>query len=182
LLPQKRGLVRLQGLSLGEAPEWRSHQYEYFTLANAKKLDMDSFGLLCKWLFFKDKTLQQWDYASIKVHTAFIDKNSRGFEDLQFNKHSFDDLILQLAENLVETDNSRCPPSKVHESWCRARRGRGETKRLRKGRGELKKQRTSREWAGCRAAHYNGTMEDQLFGVSLPSYSYIVPRFVLRPC
>jgi hypothetical protein len=106
---------------------------------------MDTFGLLCIWLSLKDKTLRQWDYASIKVHTAFVDKDSRGFEDLQFNKHSFDDLILQLAENWVETDNSRCPLSKVHESWCFARRGRGETKRLKKGRWKFKKQRTIRE-------------------------------------
>ncbi|KIW71201.1 hypothetical protein PV04_03396 [Phialophora macrospora] len=104
-------LVRLQRSEPWEAPEWRSHQY--FTLGDAKKLDMYSFGLLCMWLFFKDETLQQWDYASVKVHTAFADKDSHAFEDLQFNKHSSDDLILQLAEKLVETNNNLGPETQA---------------------------------------------------------------------
>lgn len=97
-------LARPQRSEPWEAPECRSHQY--FALRDAKKPDMHSFGLLCMWLFFKDKTLSQWGHTSAEVHTAFMDRDSHAFEDLQYNKRSPDDLVLQPAKALVKSDSS----------------------------------------------------------------------------
>ena len=92
-------LVKVTRSEPWEAPEW-SHRE--FTLSDAKKMDMYSFGLVCLWLFFKDRKLGHWDLTLATVHMAFAARGSLAFKKLQFEKHAEGGILL-LATELVNT-------------------------------------------------------------------------------
>lgn len=61
-------LVKVPRSPPWEAPEWHSR---WFSLENAKRMDVYSFGLLCLWLVFSGESLEFSGFPSIDIDLAF---------------------------------------------------------------------------------------------------------------
>jgi hypothetical protein len=101
--------VRLTRSEPWDAPEWSHAQVR---LADAKKMDVYSFGLLCLWIFFHDEFLENWGYPSISLGRAFSLDDTLAFEDLQYRKRTGNH-ILHLAQKMTDQHETYKPDTKA---------------------------------------------------------------------
>jgi serine/threonine protein kinase len=102
------GLVRVPRSQPWEAPEWHLRE---FSLADAKKMDMYSFGLICLWIFFRGEDLSDISLPGATVDTAFSGTNLEATAAIQALKQNGDAMLqwtLQLLDkNLNIQDHTR---------------------------------------------------------------------------
>jgi serine/threonine protein kinase len=89
--------VQLSKTEPWEAPEW---DHRYWSVSEAKQMDVYSFGLLCLWLLFTSTTLGDYNLSGVTLSDAFLGQNHLALAWLQSVKMCGG--LLQLAEHLVE--------------------------------------------------------------------------------
>lgn len=90
-------LVKVARTEPWEAPEWHPN---YFTLREAKQMDVYSFGLICMWLFFKDHSLVELGLP-ITIDTIFTMKgidSTMKFQAMKKNKNELLSSALRLVD------------------------------------------------------------------------------------
>jgi serine/threonine protein kinase len=84
-----------------EAPEWHSR---HFSLENAKKLDIYSFGLLCLWILFRDRKITEFGDPAVTLGEAMLGENPDATLKLQSMKEDPYSVINCALRLLQETD------------------------------------------------------------------------------
>ncbi|KAK3374187.1 kinase-like domain-containing protein [Lasiosphaeria ovina] len=81
-----------------EAPEWHSR---HFSIADAKAMDIYSFGLLCLWILFRHEKLVVLGVPLVTLDEAFLSKDAAVTAKVQSLKKRADNSMLSCALGLV---------------------------------------------------------------------------------